>query len=83
MTIEIHQPELERRMQAEIQSGHFRDVNELLTKALDALQEKGGSVIQRPPHPGESLVDVCAVASGWADDLELSRNPSTGRLVDL
>ena len=82
MTIQL-KPEQERIIQEEIQSGHFRDVNELLTKALDALQEKGGSVIRRLPHPGENLVDVCAAARGLADDLELSRNPSTGRLVDL
>jgi Arc/MetJ-type ribon-helix-helix transcriptional regulator len=40
MTIEIHQPELERRVREGIQSGRFHDVDELLTKALDGLHEK-------------------------------------------
>ena len=40
MNIEIHKPELERRVREEIQSGRFHDVDELLTKALDALSEK-------------------------------------------
>jgi hypothetical protein len=40
MTIEIHRPELERRVREGLQSGRFRDVDELLTKALDALYEK-------------------------------------------
>jgi uncharacterized protein (DUF433 family) len=40
MHLEIHTPELEQRMRRQIQSGHFHDVDELLTKALDALDEK-------------------------------------------
>ena len=36
MRIEIHKPELERRVREGIQSGRFHDVHELLTKALDA-----------------------------------------------
>jgi Arc/MetJ-type ribon-helix-helix transcriptional regulator len=85
MTIEIHQPELERRMQAEIQSGHFRDIDDLLTTALDALQEKqkDSAAIQRPPRPENSLVEVCAAVRGLADDLELSRSASTARPVEL
>jgi uncharacterized protein (DUF433 family) len=39
MSIEIQKPELERRVREGIQSGRFRDVDELLTKALDALSE--------------------------------------------
>jgi Arc/MetJ-type ribon-helix-helix transcriptional regulator len=40
MHIEIHTPELEQRVRRQIQSGQFHDVDELLTKALDALEEK-------------------------------------------
>jgi Arc/MetJ-type ribon-helix-helix transcriptional regulator len=40
MHIEIHTPELEQRVRTQIQSGQFHDVDELLTKALDALEEK-------------------------------------------
>jgi Arc/MetJ-type ribon-helix-helix transcriptional regulator len=40
MNIEIHKPELERRVREGIQTGRFQDVDELLTKALDALSEK-------------------------------------------
>jgi hypothetical protein len=38
-TIEI-KSETERRLQKEIQSGHFHDIDELLTQALDALHER-------------------------------------------
>ena len=40
MNLEIHNPELVQRVNAQIQSGHFQDADELIEKALDALQEK-------------------------------------------
>jgi Arc/MetJ-type ribon-helix-helix transcriptional regulator len=52
MNIEIHKPELERRVLDGIQSGRFRDVDELLTKALDALSEKEAA----RPYSGVALV---------------------------
>jgi uncharacterized protein (DUF433 family) len=37
MNIEIQTPELERRVRQGLESGQFHDLDELLTKALDAL----------------------------------------------
>jgi uncharacterized protein (DUF433 family) len=45
MNIEIHKPELEQRVRRQIQSGQYHDVDELLTKALDALSESPASPI--------------------------------------
>jgi uncharacterized protein (DUF433 family) len=42
MSIEIQTPELERRVREGIRSGRFQDVDELLTKALDALSASSG-----------------------------------------
>jgi uncharacterized protein (DUF433 family) len=42
LSIEIQEPELERRVREGIQSGRFHNVDELLTKALDALSESSG-----------------------------------------
>ena len=42
MNLEIQKPELERRVREGIESGRFQDVNDLLTKALDALSESSG-----------------------------------------
>lgn len=39
MNLDILKPELERRVREGIQSGRFQNVDELLTKALDALSE--------------------------------------------
>ena len=40
MNLEIHNPELLQRVNAHIQTGHFHDADELLEKALDALDER-------------------------------------------
>ena len=45
MNLEIHKPELERRVREGIRSGRFHDVDELLTKALDALSEPSGEQV--------------------------------------
>jgi Arc/MetJ-type ribon-helix-helix transcriptional regulator len=43
MRLEIHKPELQQRVRQQIQSGQFLDVDELLTKALDALDERANA----------------------------------------
>jgi Arc/MetJ-type ribon-helix-helix transcriptional regulator len=40
MNLEIHKPELMERVNAHIQTGHFHDVDEVLEKALDALDQQ-------------------------------------------
>ena len=40
MNLEIHKPELVQRVKKQIQSGHFHDADELVEKALDALEGK-------------------------------------------
>ncbi len=59
MQIEIHTPELEPRMRSQIQSGQFHDVDELLTKALDALDER--KCAPKPPESDDSGAALLAV----------------------
>jgi Arc/MetJ-type ribon-helix-helix transcriptional regulator len=93
MNLEIHNPELVQRVNAQIQSGHFHDADELIEKALDALEGKTAA----PPVPSaasrrraagrKSLVEVFAPLRGQFTDEEVdalfSRNRSTSRPVDL
>ena len=68
MTIEISKPELEKLVQEEILNGHFRNVDDLLTEALNALREK-----YQPPaapiRPRENhfpaACPVAAIARQW------------------
>jgi hypothetical protein len=60
MNLEIHKPELAQRVQAQIESGHFHDTDELIEKALDALdQQATGAVVlaalQARPYPDVDL----------------------------
>jgi hypothetical protein len=79
-------PETEALIQQHLQSGQFQDVDELLTKALEALQapavSPGAPKSTRPPGQ-KSLVELFEESPWKGLDLDFSRNRSTGRPVDL
>jgi hypothetical protein len=81
MTLEIHKPELVQRLNAHMRSGPFHDTDELLEKALDALEEKAPapmSAAERRRAAGrKSLVELFQPLQGL--DLDFSRNKSDGR----
>jgi Arc/MetJ-type ribon-helix-helix transcriptional regulator len=61
MNLEIHKPELEQRVREQIQSGQFNDLDELLEKALDALEQKEtAAVTPRRPAGRKSLAQLFA-----------------------
>jgi hypothetical protein len=78
MNLQIHKPELVQRVNAQIQSRHLHDADELIEQALDALDEKS-------PAPGaapaKDIEELFAPLRGL--NLDFSRNQSTGRPVDL
>ena len=86
MTLEITRPETEARIQRYLQSGQFHDLDELLTKALDALPEPEATATPER-RTGQSLIDAFAEIRSLFTDEEIdrmfSRNPSTARPVDL
>lgn len=85
MNLEIHKPELVKRVNAHIQNGRFHDADEVIEKALDALEEKASvstSPAERRRAAGrKSLVELFAPLQGL--NLDFSRNKSPGRPVDL
>ena len=64
MNIAIHKPELAQRVQAQIQSGHFHDADELIEKALDALDEQ---VAAAAPEATGTVVLAALQASPYRD----------------
>jgi len=85
MNLEIHKPELVQRVNAHFQTGHFRDADELLEKALDALEGKAAA----PPAPSaepKNLVELFAPLRGQFTDEEVdtlfSRNRSSAGSLD-
>jgi len=89
MTIEITRPETEARIRRYLQSGQFHDLDELLSKALDALPEPAAAEEGELPRipTGQLLVDAFADFGGLLTDEEINqmfrRSPSTARPVDL
>ena len=84
MTIQITQPEVEAIIHERLQSGQFEDINELLAKALNALEQKEATPKPRQRPPGrKSLVELFAESPLKGLELDFSRNKSTGRPVDL
>ena len=78
MNLEIHKSELAERVNAQLQSRHFQDVDELIEKALD---EKTPAPDRRRAAVRKSLVEVFAPLRGM--NLDFSRNKSASRPVDL
>jgi hypothetical protein len=84
MNFEIHKPELVQRVQAQIMTGHFHDIDELIEKALDALDaldEKAAapSVIPR----GGSLHEFFMNSPLRGANLDLERVGDYPRAFDL
>ena len=55
----------------------------LLEEAVHFPAETVTYAEKRRPEVRKSLTEVCAMVRGLADDVDFSRNPSTGRPVDL
>jgi Arc/MetJ-type ribon-helix-helix transcriptional regulator len=87
MTLEITRPETEARIQRHLQSGQFHDLDDLLSKALDALPQPEAAATQPERLTGQALIDGFAEIRGLLSDEEIdrmfSRNPSAARPVDL
>jgi hypothetical protein len=65
MNLEILKPELAQRVQAQIQSGHFHDTDELIEKALDALDVQAATAA--PPTATGAVVLAALQASPYRD----------------
>lgn len=85
ITVDIR-PEIEAELarQAAVQGRAIEAVAAALLEQAVHLQSGTEPEHEKPRH-GErrSLVDVCAMVRGLTDDVDFSRNPSTGRPVDL
>ncbi len=85
MTIEIHEPALEALIQEQMASGAFRDVDDLLTRALGSLRTSPADELRETT--GGSLIEAGARLRGLFTNEEVdslfSRTPSAGRPVSF
>ena len=84
MQIEIQKPEVGQRFLRQVQSGQFRDADELLTKALDALEKP---TTPTSPEPAalrrKTFLELCDPVRSLAEDIDFTHNLSTSRPLDL
>jgi hypothetical protein len=78
MTIQITKPEVEALINQRLQSGEFKDAEDVI---LQALQSSPGITSQPDTPPAKNIEELFAPLRGL--NLEFRRNPSTGRPVDL
>ena len=78
MNLEILKPELAQRVQAQIQSGHFHDTDELIEKALDALDVQAATAA--PPTATGAVVLAALQASPYRD---IDLTPPRVRLTNV
>ena len=79
MQIEIQRPELEAIIQQRMATGRFRDVEDVLFQALRSTEDLSSSSSE--PHLSEVLAQARLLLDG--EELDLRRDPSTGRPDDL
>jgi Arc/MetJ-type ribon-helix-helix transcriptional regulator len=75
MNLEIHKPELERRVREGMKSGRFHDADELISKALDALFEKEAAGTPANASPNQK-------AAGTIFEQGLFGSPEDAALLD-
>jgi hypothetical protein len=78
MTIQITQPEVEAIIRQRLDTGSFKDAEDVILQALRSSPNAPGTPARRG-----SIIDLFAKVRGMADDIDFCRNPSTGRPVDL
>lgn len=78
MNIEIHKAELVQRLAAHIQTGHFHDADELIEKALDALDEHTAAA---SPTTETGAVVLAALQASPYPDIDLT--PPRVRLANV
>jgi hypothetical protein len=76
VTIQITSPEVEALINERLRSGAFKDAEGVILQALQSSR-------LTPPdtHPAKNIVELFAPLRGL--NLDFSRNPASGRPVDL
>lgn len=86
MNLEIHKPELVQRVNAHIRTGQFHDADELLEKALDALEGKAAApraASAEPRNPVEPFAPLRGQFTDEEVDTLFRRNRSAARPIDI
>jgi hypothetical protein len=81
MTIQITKPEVEALINQRLQTGGFKDAEDVVFQALQASPPTAAATPQSDAPPAKDIVELFAPLRGL--NLDFGRNPSNGRPVDL
>lgn len=81
MTIQITKPEVEALINQRLQSGAFKDAEDVILQALQSSPPKPPTTPQPDAPSTKDIEELFAPLRGL--NLDFSRNPSAGRPVDL
>lgn len=81
MTIQITRPEVEALINQQLQTGAFKDADDVVLQALQALPPAKAATPAHGTPPEKDIVDLFAPLRGL--NLDFGRSSSTGRPVDL
>ncbi len=81
MTIQINKPEVEALINQRLQSGAFKDAEDVILQALRSFPPEAAAKPQGDAAPTKDIEELFAPLKGR--NLDFSRNPSSGRPVDL
>jgi hypothetical protein len=80
MTILITKPEVEALINQRLQTGGFKDAEDVVYQALQSSAPTAAATSE-PSLPAKDIVELFAPLRGL--NLDFGRNPSAGRPVDL
>jgi hypothetical protein len=81
MTILITKPEVEALIKQRLESGGFKDAEDVVFQALQSSPSGAATTPESNAQPTKDIVELFAPLRGL--NLHFGRNPSTGRPVDL
>jgi hypothetical protein len=82
MTIQITKPEVEALINQRLQTGGFKDAEDVVYQTLQSSPPTSAAATPEPnAPPAKDIVELFAPLRGL--NLDFGRNPSTGRPVEL
>jgi hypothetical protein len=81
MTIQITRPEVEAIINQRLQTGGFKDAEDVVFQALQSSPPTAGAKPEPQTPPAKDIAELFAPLRGL--NLDFGHNPSTGRSVDL
>jgi hypothetical protein len=79
MTIQINKPEVEALINQRLQTGAFKDAEDVVWQALQSSPLQAAATAPKSTEPAKNMADLFAPLRGLNIDFESDRSKGTGR----